>query len=269
MTWSTKMKCHPHTLKRIVSLARSLSVTAICGLILSAPIASAQQFVIKPVVEKKLTQLSGGPLHWRLENFPTLALAQAAAGPTSLAAEVAGKVWLFTLGPKGGSTAGASKVAEIGPVPPVTAPEYLLRINHAGGPPGAKTPIHTHPGIRGVLRALGTHEPTHSARGDPSRRRPVGAGSWCRCSDGGLQQRHDRFESACHVPGRCDEAVLVAGQVRVRQGPAAVAELPAIGNALCFRRIMHRRLGDVRQIKGHMGRVACRAAGFAGLNGRH
>ncbi len=146
MTWSTKMKCHPHTLKRIVSLARSLSVTAICGLILSAPIASAQQFVIKPVVEKKLTQLSGGPLHWRLENFPTLALAQAAAGPTSLAAEVAGKVWLFTLGPKGGSTAGASKVAEIGPVPPVTAPEYLLRINHAGGPPGAKTPIHTHPG---------------------------------------------------------------------------------------------------------------------------
>ncbi len=31
-------------------------------------------------------------------------------------------------------------------MPPLAAPEYLLRINRAGGPPGAKTPIHTHPG---------------------------------------------------------------------------------------------------------------------------
>ena len=39
-----------------------------------------------------------------------------------------------------------SKVVEIGPVGPVTAPEYLLRINTSGGPPGATTPVHTHPG---------------------------------------------------------------------------------------------------------------------------
>jgi hypothetical protein len=26
-------------------------------------------------------------------------------------------------------------VAEVGPVPPITAPEYLLRITHSGGPP--------------------------------------------------------------------------------------------------------------------------------------
>lgn len=37
-------------------------------------------------------------------------------------------------------------MAEIGPVPPITAPEYLLRINKTGGPPGVKTPVHTHPG---------------------------------------------------------------------------------------------------------------------------
>jgi hypothetical protein len=37
-------------------------------------------------------------------------------------------------------------VAEIGPVPAITASEFLLRINHAGGPPGAKTAVHTHPG---------------------------------------------------------------------------------------------------------------------------
>jgi uncharacterized cupin superfamily protein len=35
-------------------------------------------------------------------------------------------------------------VAEIGPVPPVSAPEYLLRINYGSGPPGAKTPVHSH-----------------------------------------------------------------------------------------------------------------------------
>ena len=119
---------------------------AISGLLLSASTASAQKFEIKPVAEKKIKQLPAGPLFWRIDNFPTLTQAQAAAGPTGLAAEVAGKVWLFTLGPKGGSSPGGSKVVEIGPVPPITAPEYLLRINNTGGPPGVKTPVHTHPG---------------------------------------------------------------------------------------------------------------------------
>jgi quercetin dioxygenase-like cupin family protein len=104
------------------------------------------RFVIKPVAEKKLKQLPPGSLYWRVENLPTLAQAQAAAGPTSLAVEVAGKVWLFTLGPSGGSTSGASKVVEIGPVPPISAPEYLLRIINVGGPPGVNTRVHTHPG---------------------------------------------------------------------------------------------------------------------------
>jgi len=105
-----------------------------------------QEFFIKPVAEKKLKELPAGPLYWLVENFPTLADAQAAARPTSLAVEAAGKVWLFTLGPKGGSTPGGGKVVEVGPVPPITAPEYKLRINYTGGAPGAKTPVHTHPG---------------------------------------------------------------------------------------------------------------------------
>jgi hypothetical protein len=109
-------------------------------------VAAQPKLEIKNVAEKKLKQLPAGLLYWRVESFPTLAQARTAAGETSLAAEVSGKVWLFTLGPKGGATPGASKVAEIGPVPQVTAPEYLLRINHATGAPGAKTPVHTHPG---------------------------------------------------------------------------------------------------------------------------
>jgi quercetin dioxygenase-like cupin family protein len=144
---------------------------AISGLLLSASTASAQKFEIKPVAEKKIKQLPPGPLFWRIDNFPTLTQAQAAAGPTGLAAEVAGKVWLFTLSPKGGSSPGGSKVAEIGPVPPITAPEYLLRINNTGGPPGVKTPVHTHPGsetfyvLTGELSQKTSHGVSHVAAG--------------------------------------------------------------------------------------------------------
>jgi hypothetical protein len=124
------------------ALAAIALAVALCP---SASLAQAK-LEIKPVAEKKLKELPSGPLYWRLETFDTLADAQAAAGPTSLATEVVGKVWLFTLGAKDGATRGGSKVAEIGPVPTLAASEYLLRINRAGGPPGAKTPVHTHPG---------------------------------------------------------------------------------------------------------------------------
>jgi hypothetical protein len=131
---------------RTCAVAWLLPQCALAVVLAPQPAAAQQEFVVKPVAEKKLKELPAGPLYWRLENFPTLAQAQATAGPTSLAVEVAGEVWLFTLGPTGGLTAGGSKVADVGPVPPITAPEYLLRINHAGGPPGARTPVHTHPG---------------------------------------------------------------------------------------------------------------------------
>src|SRR5205823_6113178 len=82
----------------------ALSLCAV-GLLLLPSTATAQpKFDIKPVAEKKLKQLPAGPLYWQVENFPTLAQARAAEGPTSLASEVAGKVWLFTLGPRGGSS---------------------------------------------------------------------------------------------------------------------------------------------------------------------
>jgi hypothetical protein len=138
------MKRQTSVTRRVIVLAFSLCAM---GLLLPPSTAAAKgKFVIKRVAEKKLKQLPAGPWYWQLENFSTLAQAQAAAGPTSLAAEVSGKVWLFTLGPKGGPGHGGSKVVEIGPVPPITAPEYLLRINHASGPPGAKTKVHSHPG---------------------------------------------------------------------------------------------------------------------------
>jgi hypothetical protein len=133
--------------------------------VFSATGSMAQQpppLTVKPVVDKKLKELPPGPLFWRIETFATLQQAEAAAGPTGLAAEISGKAWLFTLGGPGGATPGAAKVAEIGPVPPIKAAEYLIRVNHASGPPGARTPSHSHPGSEAfyVLRGrLGQKTP--------------------------------------------------------------------------------------------------------------
>jgi len=122
-------------------------VTLLCGLALSAaPTIAQQPLLIKPLAEKKVADLPPGPLYWRIETFADRAQAQAAEGAWSLVAESAGKTWLFTLGAPGGSTAGGTKVTELGPIPRVAAPQYLLRINEASGPPGSATPIHTHPG---------------------------------------------------------------------------------------------------------------------------
>ncbi len=145
----------------------ALLLSALLGLAAATPTIAQQPtppLSVKPVIEKKLKELPAGPLFWRIETFATLADAQAAAAKaaTALAAEISGKVWLFTLGPAGGATPGATRVAEIGPVPPVQAPEYLLRINHASGPPGARTPPHSHPGSEAfyVLRGrLGQKTP--------------------------------------------------------------------------------------------------------------
>ena len=124
-----------------------IAVIFASGLLLSSSPAIAQQaLVIKPLAEKKVNELPAGPLVWRLENFPALAHAQAAAGDTGLVVQSGGKVWLFTLGPAGGASSGGTKVAEVGPIPKVVATQYLLRINEASGPPGSITPVHTHPG---------------------------------------------------------------------------------------------------------------------------
>jgi quercetin dioxygenase-like cupin family protein len=151
------MKPQTFAVRRVIALALSFCAM---GLLLSLSPAAAQlKYVVKPVAQKKIKQLPAGPLYWRVENFPTFADAKAAVGPdgwnpaavryettTSLIAEVAGKVWVVTLGAKGASTPGGTKVAEVGPVPVITAPEYLLRLNYGSGPPGAKTPVHSHPG---------------------------------------------------------------------------------------------------------------------------
>ena len=120
---------------------------AIIAFLVLIPSAAAQQpLSIKPLAEKKVAELPAGELFWRVENFSTVEQAQAAAGPDSLVAQAAGRVWLFTLGRTGQKSSGGDKVAEVGPILRISAREYLLRINEARGAPGAKTAVHRHPG---------------------------------------------------------------------------------------------------------------------------
>ena len=115
-------------------------------LVLAAPSVAQQALVVRPLAERKVTELPSGALFWRIENYPSKESAQAAAGPWSLVAETAGKVWLFTLGSAGGASPGGTKVSEVGPIAPIAAAQYLLRINEASGPPGSITTVHSHPG---------------------------------------------------------------------------------------------------------------------------
>lgn len=146
-------------MKRLACFAAAL----LASLSVLAQPAKPPALTIKPLAEKKVPDLPPGELFWRLENFPSLEQAKAAAGQWSLAAASDGKAWLFTLGPSGGATPGGKKVTEFGPVPRITAPEYLLRINEATGPSGAITSVHSHPGsesfypLRGEQRIRGPY----------------------------------------------------------------------------------------------------------------
>jgi hypothetical protein len=133
-------------------------------LTLSSLALAQQALVIKPLVEKKVATLPAGELFWRIENFASLDQAKSAAGEWALVTESAGKVWLFTLGAAGGASPGGTRVAEVGPIVRIAAPEYLLRINEASGPPGALTPVHSHPGSEAFFVLTG-EQSIRGARG--------------------------------------------------------------------------------------------------------
>jgi quercetin dioxygenase-like cupin family protein len=145
-------------------MKRKLLAVLIPGLlILSSPASAQQGFFVKPLAEKKVTELPPGELFWHINTFDTKEQAQAAASSLGLVAEYNGKVWLFALSRAGEASKGGTKVAEIGPIPRITAQEYLLRVNEAGGPNGSATAAHTHPGSEAfyVLKGELTQKTPH------------------------------------------------------------------------------------------------------------
>lgn len=155
-------------------LLAALSVLAfILGLAPVAASAEATRLSIKPLAQKKVTQLPPGTLYWRIENVASVDAAKAAAGDWGLVAEAAGKVWLFTLGAAGGSSGAGTKVSEVGPIPRFDSAQYLLRINEAKGAPGAITSVHSHPGseaffvLAGEQTIRGSHGTLRVMPGQP------------------------------------------------------------------------------------------------------
>ena len=154
---------------------RLVFALVLCACMLgSAPSLAETRLSIKPLAEKKVAQVPSGPLYWRIENVASLEAARAAAGEWGLAAEAGGKVWLFTLGAAGGSTGAGTKVTEVGPIPRIDVPQYLLRINEATGVPGAITSVHTHPGseaffvLAGEQTSRGPHGTLRVQLGQPA-----------------------------------------------------------------------------------------------------
>ena len=195
----------------------AIAVAVASGLCLppSTAAGAQQKFVVKLLAEKKVAELPAGPLFWRIENFGTLAQAQAAAGPWSLVAESAGKVWLFTLGPAGGSSAGGTKVAEVGPISRVVAKEYLLRINEGSGPPGSITPAHSHPGSE-AFYVLAGETSSHTPHGVMR----VGAGQFATGNVAGTPMQ-------VSSSGSTDLRSLVMFVVDATQPFSSPAEFPA------------------------------------------
>jgi hypothetical protein len=123
----------------------------------STSIARAQETLVtvRTLADKRLTELPGGALAWRVERFPNRSDAEAAAGPTGLVAETGGVVYLVTLLGDGASPARGGMLAEIPSLVRPVAPEYLLRISELTGPPGSQSPVHNHPGIESYYVAEG------------------------------------------------------------------------------------------------------------------
>ena len=143
------------------------TVLALCMSLALAPAAAQPALLVKPLAERRVAELPAGALYWRIETVADRAQAESAAGAWSLVAESAGRTWLFTLGTAGETTPGATKVAEVGPIPRVQASRYLLRINDASGPPGSVTSVHSHPGseafyvLSGEQSIRGAHDTLH------------------------------------------------------------------------------------------------------------
>ena len=98
------------------------------------------------LVRKRVNTLPAGPVVWRLETFPTVTAARAAASADAAVVKAASKIWLMTLGRKGDRSRGATFVAEVGPLPIPRALRYEFLIAEANTDYVSITRNHIHSG---------------------------------------------------------------------------------------------------------------------------
>jgi hypothetical protein len=128
--------------------------------VVSSPVFSqpADGGVCRPVSERKtevgcwiLSNDEVGVLRepqvfWHLDVYQTRAAALAVKGARGTVVEALGKVWLLSIEPTGWRSAGAQRVAEIGPIPIQAGDAYSAQYMEAVFTPGMTAPAHRHGG---------------------------------------------------------------------------------------------------------------------------
>ena len=196
-----------------------------------------QPLAIKPLAERKVAELPSGELYWRIDNFDSLAEAKAAAGPWSLVAESAGKVWLFTLGARGkffrkcdqDCRSRANSARRRYPIP--------VAYQRSQRPTRQRDRGTQSPRLGGVLRAGWGAKHSRRARYDARKGRAGRGGSRGRKRNASVQQRDGRLARAGYVRRRRRQAILLAGQHSVdnmgQGSKAANIPVPFLGGCAC------------------------------------
>ena len=87
-----------------------------------------------------------GPVFWTLETFPTRSAADRAKTATSAVVEIDNKIWLLSVGSSRPVPTGATREAQIGPLPLPTAASYEMLLAYVAVPPGSRSAVHVQSG---------------------------------------------------------------------------------------------------------------------------
>ena len=98
------------------------------------------------LASQPLGQFERAATFWHLETFPTRAAADNAKSARGAVVEAFDKIWLLSIADAGWRTAGATHVAEIGPLVTKPGTAYTAQFMEAVFRPGMKSRVHRHAG---------------------------------------------------------------------------------------------------------------------------
>lgn len=191
-----------------------LALRADAGLAAAQPVSGTGAFVVESIAERTVTRLPKGALHWRIETFPSLAAAQAAAGPLSLAADhVAVHARRAARGVSRRSTGRADRTGAHRAGKSVSAAREPCRRTTGSYDAGSYAR-----GVGSFLCARRPAQPAHAAWSGPGRGRKGDERARPGYGDAADKQRHDSSRSACPLRCRCRSTFLVTRSIQVEDG---------------------------------------------------
>jgi len=138
-----------------IAFCGSVLLAGVPGALISQPVDGG---VCRPVSERKtevgcwilandeVGLLREPQVFWYLDVYQTRAAALAVKDARGTVVEALGKVWLLSIEPAGWRSAGAQRVAEIGPIPIHAGDAYSAQYMEAVFTPGMTVPAHRHGG---------------------------------------------------------------------------------------------------------------------------